>query len=153
MAAGLASIGGMLAFVVLAEGGMALWDYLEGDPEADVATALARIQAENQIAARERIAGRQRGEEAVEEKFARFMPIGREALTTAAQLRRPETVASLRGGQEVQGLTGERGGELLDLVATRLGISPEELVQRTAPSRMGDYTRTVRQVGGSIPTP
>lgn len=148
MAAGLGLMASALAYMVIVEGGLALWDYLQGDPEADVQTALARIQAENQIAAREQIAGLQRGEEAVEAKFAQFMPLGREALTTAAQLQRPGTVAGLRGGRE---MAGAPGVELLDMVAARLGMAPEELRQRTAPSRMGDYTGAVRSAAAMTP--
>lgn len=152
MAGAAALVGSLLAYLVIVEGGMALWDKLQGDPEADVANALQQIQMESQLNARASLAAEQQGEERIQEQFSGFGGLGREALTSAAQLRRPGAVAGLRGGREVQGTPMGGGGDLLNYVSTKLGIPPEELTKRASPARGGDYTSIARSVGGGIPT-
>lgn len=146
--AAVAVAGSILAYLVVIEGGLALWDKLIGDPEGDVQSALESIAIENQVTARAQIAAEARGTERIEEQFSRFNPLAVEALTSAGQARRPGALRGLRGGREVTA----QGTELLDLVSSGLGMSPEELGQRSSPGRMGDFTGLKRAVGGAVPS-
>lgn len=123
--------------IALFEGIAALLEHMEGDPEADVQTALQQLAAKNQRRAFAQEAGEQLGQENIERKFARFNEIPSRVLTEAAMSRTP--------GPSI----GERDTGVLDMVAARLGVSPQQLGQVSHPSRLGDMSSVMHRVGKS----
>lgn len=132
--AAVSSIAGIMGTIALVEGVMALLEHVEGDPEADVQSALQSLAAKNQRRAFSLAAGEVAGQENVEEKFARFNEIPSRVLTEAALARSP--------GPPVTGSSA-----LLDMVSSRLGVSPQQLNQVSHPSRVGDMSSIMRQFG------
>lgn len=139
MAITLVGAGIMFGSIMLFEGLAALLEHIEGDPEADVASALQRLARTNQRRAFAQQAGEVAGEEHLQQKFAKFNQIPSRLLTSAALSRMP--------GPELGG--APRDTALLDMVATRAGVSPRVLNQVSAPSRMGDMGTVTRQMGTS----
>jgi hypothetical protein len=134
--AAIGMIAGTLGMIALFEGVAALLEHIEGDPEADVQTALQQLAAKNQRRAMSIIATEQRGKEQVEANFARFNEVPRRALSQAAMLQ--------SGGPAMGRDTG-----LIDMVAARLGMTPERLGQVSHPSRLGDMSSVIRRMGQS----
>lgn len=126
-----------LGSIALFEGIAALLEKMEGDPEGDVKSALEALAAKNQRRAFALEGGEQLGQENIERKFARFNEIPSRVLTEAAMSRTP--------GPEL----GERDTGLLDMVAARLGVSPQQLQQSSHPSRMGDMSSIMHRMGRS----
>lgn len=145
MAVGLiANAASILATIVFTEGIFAYLEAKEGDPEADTAKLLENIQIQNQLAARTSLAAEQQGEERIQEQFAGFNRLGSQALSAATLASSPRQVGhALRQGQEVK--AGQ--SDLLELVAAKMGITPEQFAKRTHPGRMGDMTGLMRAVG------
>lgn len=133
----LGAIAGTIGIIALFEGVAALLEHMEGDPEADVQSALQQLATKSQRRAFSLSAVEQTGQEAVEQKFARFNQIPQRVLTEAALSRSP-------GPPLGQADTG-----LLDMVSARLGIAPQQLSASSHPSRMGDMSSIARQVGRS----
>jgi len=130
-------IAGTLGLIALTEGLVAVLKHIEGDPEADVQMALQQLASKNQRRAMGILAGEQRGKEQVEEQFARFNEVPRRALSQSAMLQ--------SGGPAM----GQQERGLLDMVSSRLGISPEQLGQVSHPSRLGDMSSVIRRMGKS----
>ena len=133
---GLGMIAGTLGVIALFEGVAALLEHIEGDPEADVQAALQQLAARNQRRAMGVLATEQLGQEQVEEKFARFNVIPQRALTQEA----------------IRGTPGPALGQdtgLIEMVSARLGITPQQMGRVSHPSRMGDMTSVIRQMGKS----
>jgi hypothetical protein len=149
MAVGLGTIGAIMAYLVVTEGGLALLKHMTGDPEADVQRALESVATESAMQAQAQMTGEIAGQEEIQRKFARFQPLASQALSASALGGSPGALASLRGGREV---TRGQDTDLLDLVSTRLGMSPQQLTALTSPRRAGDYTGLAREVGGQVPT-
>jgi len=132
----LGAIAGTLGTIAFFEGIAALLKYMEGDPEADVATALKNLAAKNQRRAFAMAANEQLGQEEIDRKFARFNEIPSRVLTEAALDRSPSPPL----GQD----TG-----VLDMVAARLGVTPRQLNQVSHPSRLGDMSSIAYRMGKS----
>ncbi len=134
MAAGM--IIGTLGMIALFEGVAALLEHIEGDPEADVQMALQQLASKNQRRAMSILATEQRGKEQVEEQFARFSEVPKRALSQTAMLQ---------SGGPAMG----RDAGLINMVSSRLGITPEQMGQVSHPSRLGDMSSVIRQMGKS----
>ena len=139
MAITLAGAGVLFGSIMLFEGLAALLEHIEGDPEADVTAALQKLVRTNQRRAFAQQAGEVAGEENLQQRFAKFNQIPSRLLTSAALSRMP--------GPELGG--APRDTALLDMVATRAGVSPRVLNQVSSPSRMGDMGSIARQMGTS----
>jgi len=124
--------------IALFEGLAAILEHIEGDPEADVHVALQRLAATNQRRAFAQAATEQAGAEHLQEKFAKFNQIPSRMLTQAALSRMPSPP---------MGQAPETG--ILDMVSQQLGVSPRVLSQVSSPSRMGDISTVIRQMGTS----
>jgi hypothetical protein len=123
-----------LGSIALFEGIAALLGHLEGDPEADVETALRQLAEKNQRRAFSLEVGEQEGRESVDEKFAQFNEIPSRILTKEALSRTP------------QPSRGERNTGLLDMVAARMGLTPEQLGKASHPSRAGDMSSMLNNI-------
>lgn len=140
MAITLLGAGVMLGSIALFEGLAALLEHIEGDPEADVTTALRQLAASNQRRAFSVTAGEQAGVEHLQQKFARFNRIPTRLLTQAALDRE---------GPEVGGPV--QNTDLLNMIHQRLGIPQGTLGRVSSPSRMGDTSSIFRQLGKPVP--
>jgi len=134
--AAIGMIASTIGIIALFEGLAAVLEHIEGDPEADVQMALQHLASKNQRRAMSSLATEQRGREHVEEKFSRFHEIPQRALSQSAMLQ--------SGGPSMARDTG-----LIDMVSSRLGITPEQMGQVSHPSRMGDMSSIIRRVGKS----
>jgi hypothetical protein len=130
------AIAGTMALIALTEGIAAFMEHREGNPEEDVAAALQSLAAKNQRRAFSIQAGETLGQEEVERNFARFNEFPSRILTEAALSRTPQPPIN-------------RDTAVLDMVAARLGVSPQQLSQVSHPSRMGDMSQISRALGTS----
>lgn len=136
---------GILGAIAAFEGIAAVLEHVMGDPEADVTTALQQLAAKNQRRAFGEMATEQAGTEYLDERFSKLNQIPSRLLTQAAMSRT---------GPPVVG--GGTNTEVLDMISQRLGISPEDLIRASSPSRMGDTSSLIRQMGDvpvSAPVP
>jgi len=144
MALPLASIAATFAGYMALEGMLSYMEARAGDPEADTAALLEKIATENQLRARTSLAAEQLGEERIQSQFAEFNRIPQQALSSAALVSSPREVGQqLRRGQEVQASQTE----LLEMVASKMGVSPQTLSKASHPGRMGDMTGLKRRAG------
>ncbi len=142
MAIGIASIAGIAGSIIAIEGIMAILEHIEGDPEADVKSALAALSAKNQRRAFALEAVEQRGQEEVQNRFARFNIPAQRTLSQAALVgSAPINVQA--------GIPPDTG--LLDFVTSRLQMSPDQLRAASAPRRRGDMTGAIRAAGRTPP--
>lgn len=138
----LIGIAGMIGSIVAIEGIMAILEHIEGDPEADVQAALQALAAKNQRRAFALEAVEQRGKEEVQERFAQFNTIGQRTLSQVALVgSAPINVQA--------GIPPDTG--LLDFVTSRLGMSPDQMREASAPRRRGDMTGAIRSAGRTPP--
>lgn len=142
MAIGIGAIAGMLGTVVAMEGIMAIIEYIEGDPEADVQAALQALAAKNQRRAFALEATEQMGREDLQERFAQFNVIPQQALSRAA------TIGSAPLSVQA-GIPPDTG--LLDFVTARLRVTPDQLRAVSAPNRVGDMSGAIRSTGRTPP--
>ena len=141
----MAVIGGiaaLLAYIVVSEGIVASIDHFTGDPEGDVKRALEQLSTTSQIEAQGSLALEQQQREELEGRFAKFNRIPGQILSRASLV--DEDVSALRGNRSLD--TG-----VLDFVAGKLGVSPQDLVGRTSPARLGDFTGVIESVNKNVP--
>jgi hypothetical protein len=133
------AIAAMVAPIVFFEGLAAVLKYIEGDPEADVQTALEQLstQAQNRFVSVE--SATVRGQEDTQSKLAGF-----NAIPTAV-LSRAQTM-----GQDIRNRSAPNT-DLVDFVTRKLGVDAEQLRRASAPSRVGDMSIPGRTMGRSFP--
>lgn len=137
MAITLAGAVTLFGSIALFEGLAALLERIEGDPEADVASALQQLARSNQRRAFSLAAAEQAGAENIEQNFAGFNKIPSRVLSEAALQR--------------QGPTTAGDTELLDYVSSQLRLGPGQLSRMSAPARSGDMSQVFRRIGRSLP--
>jgi hypothetical protein len=121
----IATAGGVLASYLLMEGIASLAEHFTGDPEKAVEDALAGVRSQAEFSALQEYTRPTRVQQFMGETFKGVQP--HRSLTELAMLRRG-----------LHDNTDPETSPVLSYVTQRLGISPNDFVRRTSPTRIGD---------------